>query len=226
MLILTAIKSQALLIKALKGTVITCLFLTYPYLVYRGIESGMVWIAPAIFSALFLRQAYVAKNNAARLLKAGLAICLLLGTYYMQTFTAKALPVLIQLLLMYFFGRTLLKDKGPSFVESFVRLQFPEFPPAIGIYCHQLTLVWTLFFAMNAIVVTILAIWGTTFWWSLYNGALIYLLMGLLIAIEYIYRRIRFADLSILHKGIPDPISTIKTMAVNGRKIWMDIQAR
>ncbi len=186
----------------------------------------MTWVAPAIFSAVFLRQSFLAKNTGAKVFKALLAISLLLGAYYMQTLTAKALPVLIQLMLMYFFGRTLLKDKGPSFIESFVRLQFPEFPPAIGLYCRQLTLVWTLFFAMNALIVAALAIWGTTFWWSLYNGVLIYLLMGLLVIIEYIYRRIRFADLSILHKGIPDPLTTIKTMMVNGRKIWMDIQAR
>jgi len=204
----------------------TCLFLAYPYLIYRGIESGLVWIAPAIFSAIFFRQALLAKNAQVKILKVSVAIALLLGAYYMQSLTAKVLPVLIQLMLMSFFGRTLLKDKGPPFIESFVRLQFPEFPAAIGDYCRQLTLVWTAFFAMNAIVVTVLAIWGTEFWWSLYNGVLIYFLMGVLVIVEYIYRRIRFADLSILHKGIPSPMETIKTMMVNGRKIWMDVQAR
>jgi uncharacterized membrane protein len=215
-----------LLIKIIKGTVITCLFLAYPYLIYKGIESGMVWVAPAIFSALFLRQSFLAKKTSAKVFKAFIAIALILGAYYMQTLTAKVLPVLIQLMLMYFFGRTLFKDKGPPFIESFVRLQFPEFPSAIARYCRQLTLVWTVFFAMNAMIITVLAIWGAEFWWSLYNGVLIYFLMGLLVIVEYIYRRIRFADLSILHKGIPDPMSTIKTMMVNGRKIWMDVQAR
>ena len=215
-----------MLINIIKGTVITCLFLAYPFLIYKGIESGMVWIAPAIFSALFLRQSFLAKNAGAKVFKACIAIALILGAYYMQTFTAKVLPVLIQLMLMYFFGRTLFKDKGPSFIESFVRLQFPEFPSAIARFCRQLTFIWTVFFAINTMIITVLAIWGAEFWWSLYNGVLIYLLMGLLVMIEYIYRRIRFADLSILHKGIPDPMTTIKTMMVNGRKIWMDVQAR
>ena len=61
-----------------------------------------------------------------------------------------------------------------------------------------------------------LANWGTHFWWMLYNGVFIYLMIG-----EYIYRHFRFPGL-----GIPDPQSTIKTMIVNGRKIWMDVQAR
>ncbi len=200
--------------------------MAYPYLIYIGIESGRVWVAPAIFAALFLRQSFLAKNTQTRVLKACLAIVLILGAYYLQTLTAKVLPVFIQLMLMYFFGRTLFKNTGPPFVESFVRLQFPEFPAAIGQYCRQLTLVWTVFFALNAIIITVLALWGAEFWWSLYNGVLIYLLMGLLVIIEYIYRRIRFADLNILHKGIPDPVTTIKTMMVNGRKIWMDVQTR
>lgn len=210
----------------IKGFLMTCLFLAYPYLVYRGIETGLVWIAPAIFAAIFLRQSLMSQNVRIKWVKASIAIVLLLGSYYMQTMTAKVLPILIQLLLMSFFGRTLLKNNQPSFVERFVRLQFPEFPEAITVYCRQLTMVWTGFFAMNVIIITVLAVWGAEYWWSFYNGVVIYLLMGLIIIIEYIYRRIRFADLNILHKGIPDPMSTIKAMAVNGRKIWMDVQNR
>lgn len=214
------------MIAALKGIIITCLFMAYPYLIYKGIEGGIAWVAPAIFSALFLRQSFLAKKPAIKILKACIAMALILGSYHMQAVTAKVLPVLIQLLLMYFFGRTLLKDKGPSFIESVVRLQFPEFPAAIAHYCRQLTGVWTIFFATNACVIVVLAIWSTEFWWSLYNGVLIYLFMGILVICEYIYRRIRFADLNILHKGIPDPITSIKAMVVNGRKIWMDVQTR
>jgi len=134
---------------------------------------------------------------------------------------AGVMPMLIQLMLMYFFGRTLLKNKGPSFIESFVRLEFPEFPPGVSEYCRQLTLLWTGFFAFNAVMCVALAIWGTNFWWTLYNGVFIYLMIGVLMIGEYIYRHFRFPDL-----GIPDPQSTIKTMIVNGRKIWMDVQER
>ena len=204
-----------------KSIIATCLFLTYPYLVYRGMESGMVGLAPAIFSGIYLFQAFSARKVKIKIYKTLIAIALLLGAYYLQTITAKVLPVLIQLLLMYFFGRTLLKGKGPSFIESFVRLEFPEFPPGISEYCRQLTILWTGFFAFNAIMCVVLAIWGTDFWWTLYNGVLIYLMIGVLVIGEYIYRHFRFPYL-----GIPDPQSTIKTMIVNGRKIWMDVQGR
>lgn len=204
-----------------KSIIVTSLFLAYPYLVYRGIASGMAWLAPAIFSGIYLLQSFSTRNIKIKIYKALIAIALLLGAYYLQTITAKVLPVLIQLMLMYFFGRTLLKGKGPSFIESFVRLEFPEFPPGISEYCRQLTLLWTGFFAFNAIMCVTLAIRGSDFWWTLYNGVFIYLMIGVLVIGEYIYRHFRFPDL-----GIPSPQSTIKTMIVNGRKIWMDVQAR
>lgn len=204
-----------------KGVLVTCLFLAYPYLVYRGIESGMVWLAPAVFSGIYLVQALKVRNVKTKLYKATVAIALLLGAYYLQTLTAKVMPVLIQLMLMYFFGRTLMKDKGPSFIESFVRLEFPEFPPGVSEYCRQLTILWTGFFAVNAAICIGLAVWGTDFWWTLFNGVVIYLLIGLLMIGEYIYRHFRFPEL-----WIPDPGSTLRTMIVNGRKIWLDVQGR
>ncbi len=210
-----------LMLSAIKGIVFTSLFLVYPYLIYRGIESGMVWVAPAIFSGIFLMQALATRNLKVKLFKAVVSISLLLGAYYLQTITAKVLPVLIQLMLMCFFGRTLLKGKGPSFIESFVRLEYPDFVPGISEYCRQLTIIWTGFFAMNAIVCVLLAIWGTDFFWTIYNGIVIYVMIGLLTIAEYIYRHFRFPGLMI-----PDPKSTLKTMITNGRKIWLDVQAR
>ncbi len=209
------------MLAVIKSIVVTGLFLGYPYLIYRGIESGMVWVAPAIFSGIFLLQSFATANVKTKIIKALVAIGLLLGAYYLQTVTAKVLPVLIQLMLMTFFGRTLLKGKGPAFIESFVRLEFPEIPPEIVRYCRQLTFMWTGFFAFNAIMCVGLAILGNDAWWALYNGVFIYLMIGLLTTGEYIYRHFRFPDLTI-----PDPKSTIKTMFSNGRKIWMDVQAR
>ncbi len=209
-----------------KALFFTSLFLTYPYLVYRGIESGVSWLAPVIFSGFYLYRAIISQQLQARIFNGLFAVALLLGAYYLQTITAKILPVLIQLMLMSLFGRTLLENKGPPFIESVVRLQFPEFPDAVSQYCRQLTQIWTAFFASNALICATLAIWGSEFWWALYNGVIIYLMMGVLGIGEYIYRRIRFADLSILHQGIPDPKAAIKAMIINGRKVFLDLKER
>jgi len=209
------------MLKIIKSILVTCLFLAYPYLVYQGMESGMVWIAPAFFSGIYLLQSFASQNIKIKIYKGCVSIGLLLGAYYLQTVTAKVLPVLIQLRLMYFFGRTLLKGKGPSFIESFVRLEFPEFPPGVSRYCRRLTILWTAFFGFNAIMCVLLVIWGSDVLWALYNGVFIYVMIAVLMVGEYIYRHFRFPDL-----GIPNPQSTVKTMMTNGRKIWLDVQGR
>jgi uncharacterized membrane protein len=208
----------------LKGILIAGLFLCYPYLVYKGMESGLNWLAPVIFSGIFLYRAWHSQVFRSRIENGLFAIALLVGTFYMQTITAKILPVFVQLMLMAFFGRTLLKGKGPPFIERIVRLQFPETPTSLNHYCWQLTLVWTVFFAFNALACTVLAIWGPNFWWAFYNGVVIYAIMGVLVMGEYVYRRIRFADLTILHEGIPDPKASVKAMISNGRKVYMEMK--
>ena len=202
---------------AIKGGIATGLFLLYPYLVYRGIESGMAWVAPAFIAALFLWRAFTARTMKTRINQALIAITFLFGAYYIQSITAKAMPVLIQLMLVAFFGKTLLSGKGPPLIERFVLLEFPQSPPYIIEYCRQLTIVWVAFFAFNAIVCSALAIWGDDVWWALFNGVIVYLMIGLLMVGEYTYRHYRFPDL-VIH----DPRSTIKTMIVNGRKVWLD----
>jgi uncharacterized membrane protein len=186
----------------------------------------MSWLSPVVVSGIFIQRALVSKRINSLILNVLLAISLLFGAYYVQTVTAKILPVLVQLTLMVFFGRTLSKDKGTPFIESVVRLQFPELPPAVSLYCRQLTQLWTAFFAGNALVCTVLAVWGSSFWWALYNGVVIYLMIVVMVVGEYIYRRIRFADLSVLHQGIPDPKATVKALIMNGRKVYLETKER
>jgi uncharacterized membrane protein len=210
----------------LKGIGVAALFLLYPLFVYKGMESGMNWLMPVIFSYIFLDRAWRSQRPSKRLGYALVAVLLLLGAYYLQPITAKIMPVLVQLMLMVFFGRGLLEDNRQTFIENVVRLQYPESPPAVSQYCRQLTWVWTAFFAANALVCTVLAIWGSGFWWALYNGVLIYVLMGVLGIGEYVYRRIRFTDLSVLHQGIPDPKASVKAMINNGRKVFLEMKGR
>ncbi len=207
---------RAQIIMVIHKVFIATLFMAYPYLVFKAIENGISWVAPVIFSVFFLRKAVNKDKNILNIL---IAILLLLGAFYLQEITATILPVIIQLILMSFFGKTLLLNKGPSLIERFVRLEFSDFPPGVSEYCRSLTVIWTAFFAFNAIACITLSIFGNNAQWALFNGIVIYLMIGILVIAEYIYRHIRFPDLII-----PDPISTIRTMVVNGQKVWMDVQ--
>ena len=194
------------------------LFLLYPYLVYRSMEDGVVWIAPAVLSGIYVIRALQAKTSRQRLKNLAITLLLLLEAFYLQALTAKLLPVLIQLALMLFFGRTLVK--GPPLVERFARLDYPDFKPGIAEYCRQVTVVWTGFFAFNAVVCAVLALWAPTAWWAFYNSVMILLLTGLLMVGEYVWRHYHFPDMEI-----PSARSSLQSMLANCRKIWMDVQA-
>lgn len=198
----------------------TIIALLYPYLVYKGIQAGVVWFAPMMIIGLYLYQAVNTTEAKVRFSKAGIAGVLLIGVFFYQALTAKLLPVAIQLMLMHFFGKTLLKEHGPSLIERFVRLEFPEFPPGIPEYCRLLTVIWTGFFAFNVLVCLLLAFVAPASWWAIYTGVGIFVLTGLLMIGEYIYRHFRFPELEI-----PDVKSSVKTMVINCRSIWQDVHS-
>ena len=194
------------------------IFLVYPYLAYIGMQKGIVWFAPLLISCIYLYQALKTSKPKLKMIKLGIAVTLIIGAIFLQTLTAKLLPIFIQLMLMHFFGRTLVH--GPTLIERFVRMEFADFPPGIIEYCRQLTWLWTGFFAFNVLMCTVLALWGSDVWWALYNGVVIYLLTGVLMIGEYIWRHFKFPELEI-----PTPENTFHNLINNGRTIWQDVNA-
>ena len=206
----------------LRGVLISSLFIFYPYLVYLGIKEGMVWFAPLVIASVYLVQGIKAKKTAIRLNKLAVVLFIFLGTYFFQEEVAKFMPVFIQLSLMVFFGKTLWK--GPPLIERFVQFEFPEIPPVIVRYCRHLTIMWTSFFAFNVLACIVLALFAPVEWWALYTGVMIFLLSGLLMILEYIWRHFYFNLIDLPNKEIPSVKDSIKNMAIHGKKIWFDVQ--
>ncbi|WP_052700387.1 hypothetical protein [Methylocucumis oryzae] len=206
--------------KLIKVCITVAVVLLYPYLVYQGMQHDMAWFAPTLFSGLCLYKAVRQPHSQTRISQALLALMLLFGAFFAQSLTAKALPIVIQLMLMVVFGRSLLKNQGPALIERFVRLQFPEYPVAVADYCWRLTAVWTGFFALNAVIILCLSVAGSDFWWAFYNGVMIYALIAVLAIGEYVFRRYYFSKRGIFVQGIPDIQTTIKTLFTTGHKVW------
>ena len=76
----------------------------------------------------------------------------------------------------------------PSMVERFARLREPELPASAIGYTQRVTQVWCIFFAANGVIALITALWASSATWTLYNGLIAYLIMGLLFAGEYLVR--------------------------------------
>lgn len=62
--------------------------------------------------------------------------------------------------------------------------------PAAVRYTERVTLVWALFFALNGGIAWWTVQLGDMELWALYNGLIAYLLMGLLMAVEWSIRRV------------------------------------
>ncbi len=201
------------------------LFLAYPYLVYKGVQEGLVWFAPAVIASIYLYQAINAQKTQRRVQKLGVVVFLLLGTFFYQDVIAKLLPIFIQFSLMLFFGKTLLKDKGPSLIERFASIDFPYVPPVLSRYCRQLTFIWTGFFAFNVVACALLALFASVEWWAIYTGVLIFVLTAILMVAEYIWRFFLFRRIDIPVELIPDVKESAKNMIINSRKIWLDVHA-
>ena len=101
-------------------------------------------------------------------------------------------PVLVSLSLLAFFGVSLWKK--PSFAFRMACLgdrrvaTSPE-RAFVERYCDRVTLAWCGFFVFNAAVATFTVFVGDSRIWSLYNGLISYILIGLFFAIEWMIRK-------------------------------------
>jgi uncharacterized membrane protein len=120
-----------------------------------------------------------------------------------------AMPVLINLVLLYSFASSL---GGTPMVERFARMQDPQLGPRQAAYCRSVTKVWCAFFVLNAATCAVLALFASVSLWALYTGLIAYLLMGVVGASEYVVRKARFREYGphlhdrLLAKLFPPPV--------------------
>jgi uncharacterized membrane protein len=96
-------------------------------------------------------------------------------------------PALINLGALGLFAWSL--HRPPSMVERFARLHHPDLPPEGVRYTVNVTRVWCGFFILNGAIATYTAVFSSRAVWTLYNGLIAYVLMGVLFAGEWWVRR-------------------------------------
>lgn len=162
--------------------------LLYPLAIYTGLDRAH----PALLASL-LALGWLARLSGWRgeprpwpFAAMILAYCVLLA-WQPWPHLDRWYPCLISLALAIGFASSLYR--GMPVIERLARLQEPDLPAAGIAYTRKVTWVWLGFFVFNGSVAGLLSLWGNLRWWALYNGALAYLLMGLLFAAEYGVRR-------------------------------------
>lgn len=95
-------------------------------------------------------------------------------------------PVVVNGVMLTLFGSSLFSRM--SIVERLARWREGELPPAGVRYTRRVTQVWCAFFIINGSVSLFTCLAGNVHWWTLWNGMISYLLMGLLFACEWLVR--------------------------------------
>lgn len=171
--------------KGLVNIIIGLLTASYPVAVYFGIEYLEPWmIALTLMLVLFTRMLMTKNDQIGNrwLVAVGLIYCAL-ALWNNDLITLRFYPVLISFSFFIIFFTSLYYP--PPIIERFARLQHPNLPEQGIRYTRRVTKVWCVFFMLNGLTAIATALWSSFAFWSLYNGFISYIIMGLLMAIEY-----------------------------------------
>jgi uncharacterized membrane protein len=174
----------------LLNVIFAALTILYPFVVYLTIGHLEPRILALILLVVYGTRYLLGRRNAptyAAWLFAGVASFAVFVFAMGSQTTLYYYPVLINLILFVLFGYSILYP--PTVIERIARLREPDLPASGVAYTRKVTLVWLAFFLVNGSVALATAIHGNLALWSLYNGLIAYLLMGLLFAGEFLVRR-------------------------------------
>lgn len=96
-------------------------------------------------------------------------------------------PVALNSVLLIVFIVSLISP--PSAIEVIARIKEPDLNKVGIIYTRKVTMAWSVFFAINALISAWTVLQQDMQLWTLYNGLLAYLAMGLFFGIELLVRR-------------------------------------
>jgi len=164
---------------------------TYPVWVYFGLREVTPTIIVIVLLALLLARAFLIRRGAGvpiapvLLLVAGGVVVL----YFVDTMVAvKSYPVLINFGLAVVFALSLISP--PSAIERIARLAEPDLDASGVAYTRKVTWLWLGFFVVNGAVSAWTALYGSLDQWTVYNGLISYVLIGVIFVMEYLVRRI------------------------------------
>jgi uncharacterized membrane protein len=164
------------------------LALGYPFLVYAAIDR----VAPrylALLPALAVLLRWPGGRElgrTARVLAVPGLLFLALVALADSAALLLAYPVFVSLLFFAVFFHGL--RHPPTLVERLARLREPDLPPAGVRYTRRVTVAWCVFFLVNGTLAAATVWYGDPFVWSLFNGCISYVLMGLLMGTELLIR--------------------------------------
>lgn len=166
------------------------LLLLYPLAVFIGLRHfDPRWLALVLAVAAAWRLFLYRHNRAGIATLPLLAAALCATVLTLTTGSSNGLllyPVMVNAVLFTVFVTSLLRP--PSVIETLARLHEPDLPLRAVRYTRKVTQVWAVFFAING-GIALATVFLDPYWWTLYNGLMAYLLMGIVMSAEWLVRR-------------------------------------
>lgn len=95
-------------------------------------------------------------------------------------------PVIVNAVLLVVFASSLYSSK--SIVERIARLKDTSFTDREIPYARKVTIAWVIFFVLNGGIALVTVFLSDKSYWSIYNGAISYVFMGIMFAGELLIR--------------------------------------
>ncbi|HBQ2881684.1 TPA: hypothetical protein L7V13_002273 [Klebsiella quasipneumoniae subsp. quasipneumoniae] len=169
------------------------LLLAWPFIIWFGLaHNSLQGLLPLMALMLFLRFRQTRRRAGALsvvtqiVAVAGMTLCIasyLLKTHQLLLFY----PVVVNSVMLAVFGGSLWSTM--PIIERLARLHEPDLPERAVRYTRRVTQIWCAFFIINGGIALFTALYGDLSLWTAWNGMISYLLMGTLMAGEWLVRQ-------------------------------------
>ncbi|TPH12233.1 hypothetical protein [Litorilituus lipolyticus] len=175
----------------MKNAILGLTFLIYPVLVYFGLQYVKPSYLAAFFALIFAYRYFSQDKRKGKIphlniLFISVTSLLAFSMLANSAIALKFYPVVVNVSFLVIFAYSLWKP--PSVVEVIASLQ-EELDQQGIIYTRNVTKVWCVFFSVNAMIATWTIFQEDQSYWLIYNGLVSYVLMGLLMLIEFGVRK-------------------------------------
>jgi uncharacterized membrane protein len=165
---------------------VAVLGLLYPVAVLFGLRYLPPAALVGLLGAMLAVRLALGNRGSAELILGGAVLVALVLLGVSPLVAVRIYPVLMSLGFAALFLYSLWHP--PMIVERVARLAEPDLPESAMPYLRKLTLAWIAFFFVNAAIAAWTVAYGTVAEWTLYNGLISYLLIGLMFGGEYLIR--------------------------------------
>ena len=169
------------------------LLLAWPFIIWFGLaHNSLQGLLPLMALMLFLRFRQTRRRAGALsvvtqiVAVAGMTLCI--ASYLLKTLQLLLFyPVVVNSVMLAVFGGSLWSTM--PIIERLARLREPDLPERAVRYTRRVTQIWCAFFIINGGIALFTALYGDLSLWTAWNGMISYLLMGTLMAGEWLVRQ-------------------------------------